>query len=196
MNKIKFFYGLSGTFKTVTINSEKKLQPISPVVWSMIKHWKDLESGLFLDDVEKNHLNFALLHLCILGNELKSQEGKDGVTIFSERGVSDPLFYYEKLDNKKIVSIVEYEKELCNTYLPNCEIEKILLIQEDKKFIEDIVLKEPHRKSIFPDVESYIKRQNEYVDFTRKYNNITKVIKIDNAKEYLESLGLTFKKEG
>ena len=44
---VKFYYGLSGTFKTTTILSEKKLANDTLVVWSMIKRWKDLEIGLF-----------------------------------------------------------------------------------------------------------------------------------------------------
>ena len=187
--KIKFYYGLSGTFKTVTIMSEKA--PESPVAWSMIKLWKDLESGVFSGYTEKNHLNFALLHLCVLGNELKSQESKDEVAIFSERGVSDPLFYYGngREDEPWFKEIIQKEIELCGDY----EIEKVLLIQKDEKFIDEVVLKEPHRRAIFPNVSEYLKKQKEYVRFTEKYNLITKKIEITSAEDYIKSLGMEFK---
>lgn len=191
MKKIKFYYGLSGTFKTATIKAETTYRCLNPpVVWSMIKLWKDLECGVFSGHIEKNHLNFALLHLCCLGNELKSQEGKDAVTIFSERGVSDPLFYYG--DGKYedwYEAVIEKEIELCGDY----DVEKVLLIQEDEKFIEEVVLKEPHRRAIFPSVSEYLKKQEEYVRFTEKYNLITKKVEIKNAEDYIKSLGMEFK---
>ena len=194
-NSVCFYYGMSGTFKTSTIQNKNKLN-LYPVVWSMIKLWKDLEVGEFKGDIIPNHLNFALLHLCNLSNILKLEETKSSSTILVERGVTDPLFYYGQLSDERISEIEKREEDLCNSYLPNCAIEKILLIQEDVEFIEKVILNEPHRRAIFPDVDSYMKKQEEYINFTRKYNNITKTIKIENAKEYLGSLGITFKKEG
>ena len=187
--RIKFYYGLSGTFKTVTIKSEST--PESSVAWSMIKLWKDLEDGVFSGYTEKNHLNFALLHLCVLGNEIKSQENKEEVTIFSERGVSDPLFYYGngRQDPTWFNEIIQKEVELCENY----EIEKVLLIQKDKKFIDEVVLREPHRRAIFPNVTEYLKKQEEYIRFTERYNLITKKIEITNAEDYIKSLGMEFK---
>ena len=182
---------MSGTFKTSTIQSKNKLN-LYPVVWSMIKLWKDLEVGEFKGYIIPNHLNFALLHLCNLSNILKLEETKSSSTILVERGVTDPLFYYGQLNDERIREIVKKEEDLCNSYLSNCAIEKILLIQEDVEFIEKVILNEPHRRAIFPDVDSYMKKQEEYINFTRKYNNITKTIKIENAKEYLGSLGITF----
>lgn len=190
MKKIKFFYGLSGTFKTATITAEKENYLNPPVVWSMIKLWKDLENGVFYGKIEPNHLNFALLHMCCLGKELKSQEGKEDAVILSERGVSDPLFYYRNGEEENwFDNVVKKEIELCRNY----EIEKVLLIQKDEKFIDEVVLKEPHRRAIFPSVSEYLKKQEEYIRFTEKYNSITKKIEITNAEDYIKSLGMEFK---
>lgn len=190
MKQIKFFYGLSGTFKTTTILSESQHCNNPDIVWSMIKLWKDLESDEDIKGkIEKNHLNFALLHLCILGNSLKSSN-KDEVMVFSERGVSDPLFYYG--GGKQLPwfnKLIQEETELCG----DLEIEKILLIQKDEKFIEEVVLNEPHRRAIFSNVNEYLKKQDEYIRFTMDYNLITKEIEIINAKEYIKSLGIEFK---
>ena len=97
-NSVCFYYGMSGTFKTSTIQNKNKLN-LYPVVWSMIKLWKDLEVGEFKGDIIPNHLNFALLHLCNLGNILKLEETKSSSTILVERGVTDSLFYYRQLSD-------------------------------------------------------------------------------------------------
>lgn len=184
MRKIKFFYGLSGTFKTATISSIS--HPNSPIVWSMIKLWKDLESGIFDGKTEKNHLNFAILHLCNLENIIKSGGNE---TIYSERGVSDPLFYYMNgRDFDWFEDAVYKERDLCE----GLEIEKTLLIQKDVDFIENTILKEPHRKAIFPSAIEYMEQQERYIKFTKKYNKIDNIIEINNAKDYITSLGKTF----
>lgn len=192
---IKFFYGMSGTFKTTLINTEVQNHSryTSPyVVWSMIKQWKDLETSVFSGLVEKNHLNFALLHLCNLGNAIKSSEN-DGLSILVERGVSDPLFYYLQEDemnyNNWIKTVIDKELDLCNGF----NIEKTLLVQRDSDFIENVILKEPHRKAIFPSVENYLTAQEKYIEFTEKFNEITEKIEINNAESFLNSLGITFK---
>lgn len=197
MKQIKFYYGLSGTFKTSTILNEKSrfVDYESPVVWSMIKQWKDLENNEFAGLVESNHLNFALLHLCNLGNIIKSSNNEDIILV--ERGVTDPLYYWTaeditSVDEKWVNTIVEKEYELCDG--ENSRVEKILLIQKDADFIDKVILAEPHRREIFPNVESYLKKQEDYVTFTKKYNKITQTIIIDSAEDYLNSLGITFNK--
>lgn len=191
MNKIKFFYGLSGTFKTVSITAEPVYQCLNPpVVWSMIKLWKDLDSTIFSGKVEQNHLNFALLHLCCLENQLKNVRNKRAATVFSERGVSDPLFYYgDGYSEEWFGGVMEKERELCEGF----EVEKVLLVQKDENFIRNVILKEPHRNAVFPSVSDYLEKQEKYVSFTEKYNAITEKIEIGDSRKYIESLGLTFK---
>ena len=87
---IKFYYGLSGTFKSTTIESERKKLEDCSVIKSMIKSWKDLETGIYSGMITRNDLNYALLHLCILEHELKYNSHKNTLV---ERGVTDMAYY-------------------------------------------------------------------------------------------------------
>lgn len=58
----------------------------------------------------------------------------------------------------------------------------------DEDFIENRVLNEINRLRYYPDLETYLKRQEEYVEFTKRYNHIDEVIEIRNAYDYIESL--------
>ena len=89
---IKFFYGLSGTFKGTMIKT--LITPDTAVVWSMIKTWKRLETGIYSGMIERNDLNYALLHLCILEHTLKTTDKNN---ILVERGVSDMSYYRMKM---------------------------------------------------------------------------------------------------
>ena len=74
------------------------------------------------------------------------------------------------------------------------EVEKILLVQEDRDFVRDVVLSNKYRSSCFSDVDDYMKQQDLYVKFTQEHNDIFEVIKIKNAKDYIENnLGMEFK---
>lgn len=191
---IKFYFGLSGTFKGTTIKSQ--LNPNTIPVWSMIKTWKRLETGTFSGLVSINDLNYALLHLCNLEHTLKTTDKKD---ILVERGVSDMSFYRlnayrnmsENIDDSWIHKSVEEELRLCENY----KVHKILLVQNDREFIENVVLSEKTRREVFPDLDTYLKNQDQYVKFCEKYNSIDEIIVINNAKSYLESLGIEYDKE-
>lgn len=189
---IKIFYGLSGTFKGTTINS--LLNSNTSVVWSMIKSWKRLETGIYNGMINYNDLNYAIQHLTLLEYVLKTTDKKD---ILVERGVTDMSFYrmlmYEKLgetiDDSWICRSVEEELKICGDQ----PIHKILLIQNDKDFINNVILSEPTRREKFDGgLEEYLRNQELYVEFTEKYNNISEVITINDAKSYIESLGIEF----
>ena len=191
---IKFFYGLSGTFKSATIETLLN-SPDTVAVWSMIKYWKKLETGIFSGQISYNDLNYALLHLSILEHTLKTTDKKN---ILVERGVSDMSYYRmkayealgESIDDSWIYKSVEEELRICRDQ----SVHKILLIQNDKDFIRDVILSEPTRAEKFPDgLDDYLRNQELYVEFTEKYNNISEVITINDAKSYIESLGLEFK---
>lgn len=189
---IKFFYGLSGTFKSATIETLFN-SPDTVAVWSMIKYWKKLETSIFSGQISYNDLNYALLHLSILEHTLKTTDKKN---ILVERGVSDMSYYRmkayealgESIDDSWIYKSVEEELRICRDQ----SVHKILLIQNDKDFIRDIILSEPTRAEKFPSLNDYLKSQDDYIKFTEKYNNISKVITINDAKSYIESLGLEF----
>ena len=193
---IKIFYGLSGTFKGTTIKSILSNNQDIAVVWSMIKTWKRLETGIYSGLIERNDLNYALLHLCNLEHTLKTTDKKN---ILVERGVSDMSFYrmsaYRNIDpdasDKWIREAVEEELRICQGQA----VHKILLVQNDREFIENVVLSEKTRREVFPDLDTYLKCQDQYVKFCEKYNDISEVITINNAKSYLESLGIEYNEE-
>ena len=60
-----------------------------------------------------------------------------------------------------------------------------------------MVLQDPYRKRSFNnDPDYYLQLQNSYVDFTTRYNEIDRVINIDNARDYIENtLGQKFETE-
>ena len=188
---IQFYYGLSGTFKGTTIKKRLEKDNKLKVMWSMIKSWKNLENDLFSGLIEYNDLNYALLHLCMLEETMNNLSDDSGVLI--ERGVTDMLFYKTRemlsINDRWVDSIVKYEDSLCKK-----KPEKILLIQNDEEFIRDVILKEPSRKEKFPGgIEDYLRTQRFYVDFTKRHNDITEIIEITNAKDYItNTLGMEF----
>lgn len=198
MKIIKIYYGISGTFKRTTIESELEKNKEAYSMWSMIKPWKDYEKGVFNNRLPYSDLNYANLHLCRLIDyvfQIPSGSGKN--TLLVERGVSDMIFYWLKKDHREdevwIRSVIKEEDFICDQnsyYTP----EKILLIQKDIDFIKDVILKEPKRAECFPGgVEEYLKQQDDYIEFTKKYNKISKVITIKDAKRYIEDdLGLKY----
>ena len=62
----------------------------------------------------------------------------------------------------------------------------------DEKFIAEKVLSEKTRADCFQGVEEYLKKQENYVEFTRTYNHIDEEIKINDAKDYLMRLGVEY----
>lgn len=190
---------MSGTFKASTIKSELIKDKKSLAVWSDIKPWKYYEK---LANLEQNDLNYAALHLCKLKNYLYDIPNINNIdTLLIERGVSDMLFYKLNRPNNNITEDLinkilkeEYLLEEQNSYY---EAEKILLIQLDIEFIRNVILKEKTRNECFPGgVEDYLKHQEKYIEYTKKYNNITNIIKIKDAKEYIEkNLGFEFNPE-
>jgi hypothetical protein len=158
----------------------------------MIKSWKDLETGIYSGMITRNDLNYALLHLCILEHELKYNNHKNTLV---ERGVTDMAYYKMRIienfgntvDDSWIIDSVKKELELCNNEVP----QKILLVQKDTNFIKDTILKEPTRKEVFPGgLDDYLENQERYIEFTKKYNDISDIVYINNAMNYINNLSL------
>lgn len=198
---VKIFYGLSGTFKGTTIKAESQQKIGSDVLWSGIKQWKYWEE-LVQRRNNPSHLNLALLHL----SRLKDKEydiTKENTTLFVERGVSDMLFYWlhnlpAMTENETIIkNLIEEEIKVSELVAGgNKKPEKVLLIQRDYDFVQNVVLKEYTRSECFPGgVKDYINAQDRYVSFTKKYNDIDEIIEIDNAKEYLKRIGVEWDAE-
>lgn len=193
---VKIFYGMSGAFKETTIKSKLRNELGSDVMWSGIKQWKYWEE-LIKRKNGPHHLNLALLHL----SRLKDKEyniTKDNTTLFVERGVSDMLFYWlhnlpAMSENETIIkNLIEEEISVSKIAAGGEEKPwKVLLIQRDYDFVQNIVLKEFTRSECFPGgIKDYINAQDRYISFTKKYNDINEIIEIDNAKEYLKKLGI------
>lgn len=201
---IEFFYGLSGTLKITTINSrlsDPKLNTNWSVMWSGIKQWKELENGIFSGKVEVNDLNYAINHLSRLEDFIGECWTWQKEYLFVERGVTDMLFYKSQktaLEDGFIKDVVSYENGL-TIYNSDYDLDggvfnvkKTLLVMEDKDFIIKSINSHPSRQ-VFKDVDDYLAKQKEYVDFTKKYNNIDETITITSARDYLTSIGIDYR---
>ena len=193
---------MSGSFKGATLSALHDDVNVYEIR-SMIKPWKDIMGRIFGTSKPEDHRDFTLLHLCTLKNKLEevseiNEESYNLIdnTFLVERGVTDSLYYWTrgKIYGQETIQIIEKavqeELDIVSGY---GEIEKILLVNKDKDFIRDVVLREPHRSQVFPGgVEDYLHQQEDYIAFTSRYNDITEVKVIENARDYIESLGLVF----
>ena len=197
MKTIDIYYGLSGAMKGSTIESIKKKNKNTEVMESAIKPWKYYQFGIFDGLTEYNDLTYGILHLVRLREFIERVHNRleeiDKVIV--ERGITDSMFYYYyndeflsgqgRSENRELIKkIVEAENIV---FLPDFfKTNKVLLIQEDKDFVKNVVLRDEYRKRTFKnDPNLYFDLQNKYVDFTIKHNNIDEVIHIKNAKEYI-----------
>lgn len=201
---VKFFYGMSGAFKGVTLSAEYVASEADVYeIRSMIKPWKDIMGRIFNTTKTEDHRDYALLHLCTMRNVIEEidEYSIDSYnllekTILIERGVTDPLYYwlrgkvFGQNEEEIIERAVQEELDIISGY---GDIKKILLVNQDKDFIRDVVLQEPHRSGVFPGgVEQYLKEQEDYISWTARWNNINEVREIKNAREYIEGLGLEY----
>lgn len=193
MKNIKIYYGLSGAFKGTTIKSVET----GPIMESAIKRWKYYQFGTFEGKTDYHDSTYGILHLVRLKDFL---EGTTEQSCVVERGITDSIFYSiynteletTPEDSSFIKACIEEEDKL----LSGANVQRILLVQKDYDFVRDVVLKEPSRKRTFKDdPDKYMELQDKYVRFTTTYNKIDKIININNAKEYIESLGLEYKPE-
>ena len=92
------------------------------------------------------------------------------------------------LDLSFIPKVISEERDILTSLQPKEELKKVLLVMLDKDFISNTILLEPTRKAIYDNTDYYLERQRDYVKFTETYNNISEVIEIKNALEYLNNL--------
>lgn len=197
MDRVKIFYGMSGALKSSTIDSiDEEWNYSMPIMRSSIKVWKKYQTELsvFKEQTIPNDLNFGILHLIKLEEFLEDNVYYEKAII--ERGITDHLFYHISKGNdireEQIKEVVDEELRLFD--MDCIEVEKILLVQEDRDFVRDVVLSNKYRSSCFSDVDDYMRQQDLYVKFTQEHNDIFEVIKIKNAKDYIENdLGMEFK---
>ena len=201
---IKIFYGMSGSFKGVTLSAEREIsEDMVFEIRSMIKPWKDIMGRVFGTTKPEDHRDYVLLHLCTIENILGGMDEEASLsynllprTVLVERGVTDSLYYWlrDKIFGKSEEEIIEraVEEEL-NLLSGHGDIKKSLLVNQDRDFIKDVVLREPHRSGVFPGgVEQYLKEQENYISWTARWNKINEVREIKSAREYIEGLGLEY----
>lgn len=186
------YFGISGTFKGTTITSRLNKEKNCLAIWSDIKVWKSYEREF---NLPVSNLNYAALHLIKLKNYIYDTPHPGIDTLLVERGVSDMIFY-DKLtngiDDKLMNKLLHEEDVIVEQYSYYSPI-NILLIQKDIDFIRDVILKEKSRSSCFPGgVEEYLRKQDEYIKFTKEHNDIKQEINIKDAEKYIVDLGLTF----
>jgi hypothetical protein len=190
---IKIYYGLSGTLKSSTIKQKygyfgDESDETTVIIRSAIKNWKYNRDALFPWLCNESNLNYALLHLTRLQDYVYGS-----YDFIIERGVTDPLYYeYQKQPELITPSIISSAVTKESEILGGNNVQKILMTMLDEKFIAEKVLSEKTRADCFQGVEEYLKKQKEYVEFTKKYNNISEEIKITDAREYLSTLGIEY----
>lgn len=188
---IYYFYGMSGTLKATTIGSPRYEEALK--IWSDIKPYWNYRKTLFPEELPGTDGDFIIQRLLKLNNyrELITEGELSGSKdICIERGVSDMIKCMIdngtfKGDDKDIYKIIEEEENIFPIWWTT---RRILLVMLDKDFIENRVLNEINRLRYYPNLETYLKRQEEYVEFTKRYNHIDEVIEIRNAYDYIESL--------
>lgn len=199
MKEVKIYYGISGTFKTSTIESELHKNTDCIAMWSGIKLWKYYDSGIFNGLIPYSDLNYAILHLVRLKGITQDYRNADK-ELLVERGISDMLFYWirkqedqEKISTGWIGNVIKEENVIVDSA---GKVEKILLIQKDQDFIRDVIIG-GRRGEFFPGgVQDYLEQQERYVEFTRKYNEISREIVITDAKQYItKDLDIEFKEQ-
>lgn len=188
---IYYFYGMSGTLKATTIESPRYEEALK--IWSDIKPYWNYRKTLFPEELPGTDGDFIIQRLIKLNNyrELVMEGELSGSKdICIERGVSDMIKCMIdngtfKGEDKDIYKIIEEEGNIFPIWWTT---RRILLVMLDEDFIENRVLNEINRLRYYPDLETYLKRQEEYVEFTKRYNHIDEVIEIRNAYDYIESL--------
>ncbi len=189
---IYIYYGMSGALKATTINSPQHKDALK--IWSEIKPYWNYRKTLFPTELPGTDGDFIIQRLLQLKNIRDLIENGDiaggGRDICIERGVSDMIKCM--IDNgtfsggnADIYRIIEEERNITPCWWTT---KKILLVMLDKNFIQEKVLNEPNRLRYYPDLETYLRRQEEYVEFTKKYNCIDEVIEIRDAYNYINSI--------
>lgn len=182
-------YGMSGTLKATTIKSRYSSYF---KVLSETKPYFNIDKRYFNWSARSNNAHICSCRLMILSNYLPTNRD-----IVCERGVTDFIFglpdsNISGMDSYDLIDInglSELESNLlCNSN--NSPIRKVLLVMKDEDFIINEVLSGKdsyYRKRLYPDLDTYIKKQDEYIDFTCKYNLINEVVPILNARDYIEN---------
>lgn len=191
---ITIYYGMSGALKATTIeNAPRHKDDLK--IWSDIKPYWNYRKTLFPSELPGTDGDFIIQRLLQI-QDMKRLSKSGNLCIYNwviERGVSDMIKCmidngtFDENNQEYIYHIINEEYNLLDE-LGFGKPQKILLVMLDKNFIQDKVLNEPNRKRYYPDLETYLKKQEEYVNFTKQYNDISEVIEIRDAYNYIDNL--------
>lgn len=173
---------MSGTLKYTKLKSEA-----SPRDWIILSNIKPhLQLSLELLGKPPLDTDFALERLLQYKSiPWTSLEGN----VLVERGVSDFLeSWTSQEENKNLRESSEFIKPWLELEFKDKPVTRELLVMLDRGFIQEKVLAEPSRSRRFPDVDTYLSRQSEYVKFTEKWNKIDSVIEIRDAEKFIREL--------
>ena len=191
---ITIYYGMSGALKATTIeNAPRHKDDLK--IWSDIKPYWNYRKTLFPSELPGTDGDFIIQRLLQI-QDMKRLSKSGNLCIYNwviERGVSDMIKCmidngtFDENNQEYIYRIINEEYNLLDE-LGFGKPQKILLVMLDKDFILDKVLNEPNRKRYYPDLETYLRKQEEYVNFTKQYNDISEVIEIRDAYNYIDNL--------
>ena len=185
---------MSGALKATTINEAPRHKD-DLKIWSDIKPYWNYRKTLFPSELPGTDGDFIIQRLLQI-QDMKRLSKSGSLCIYNwviERGVSDMIKcmidngIFDENNQEYIYRIINEEYNLLNE-LGFGKPQKILLVMLDENFIQDKVLNEPNRKRYYPDLETYLKKQEEYVNFTKQYNDIGEVIEIRDAYQYIDNL--------
>lgn len=174
---ITIYYGFSGTLKLTTMKAEPGDQILS---------WNKTYQGYSKELLGKlpGDLDLGLLRLTQL-NMYPWDTSKDYLI---ERGITDFLEFWTnsrpgRWDPGFIEPWLRAESEILGE-----NPKRILLVMEDSVFIQEKVLSDPWRAEHLGTLETYLSRQESYVQFTEHWNKINQKIIITDANDYLKKL--------
>jgi len=190
--KSRIIFGMSGTLKGTTIKKMYSDSPDHFILWSDTKLFFEADRNLFSWQARLLGPSIATSRLIYLQRYIPREK-----LIVCERGVTDFLFPLptyklsglESYDKMDIPEITRRENEYIRSN--GYDIVRTLLVMKDRNFIMNNVLKgsdSTHRVSLYPEVDSYLSSQDEYVEFTCKYNKIDEIIEITDAWDYISKL--------
>jgi len=174
---ITIYYGFSGTLKLTTMEAEGGQKILS---------WNKTFQGYSKELLGKapSDLDLALLRL----TQLKTTQWDSTQNYLVERGISDFLEFWThnregRWDPDYIEPWLSAEADL----LPESP-KRVLLVMEDPVFIQSKVLDDPWRSEHLGTLETYLSRQESYVQFTEHWNRIDQKIIVTDANDYLRKL--------
>lgn len=174
---------MSGTLKLTKLKSEFTEGDLC--IYSNVKPHLSLSTELL--EKAPDDTDFALERLL----QLSSIPPKVIGNILIERGITD---FIESWTSREQGSAYRESEDFIKSWTTKeteflgDKVVRELLVMKDKEFIRDSVLVEPSRSRLYPDLETYLRRQDEYVKFTLQHNSVDFITEILNAEKFIKTL--------